>query len=797
MDFRDARLPRHGIALLEALQFSRTDCAGLERLGRGDWEKLLALCDDTQLTLLIGHLCRPFLPDWVRVRIEKNYLDNSYRFDRLKEGIFEISSRFAQRSLEFCLLKGFAHSPDFTPDPLLRAQGDIDIWCLPSQILDAKDELLALGYRPFGNSKGRHLDPMIRDTNWEWRGDYFARDLPMPVDLHFSLWDEKLERVSGPREEALWSRRCCVAIDGHSIPALDRADALTFAALHLMMHLLHGDLRLQRAWEIGHFLESQAGDDEFWLRWQSLYSIEMRRLPVIAFALTHRWFGCRLSALIAQEVDALPEDISLWLSRYGLSPLEGLFVPNKDEVWLNLCLLKSFGDKAMVLSRRLIPLRAAVAETTAKNGQSNNASQPLSRIAFLLRRCTHHLRTLPFTCFHGFEWWWMRQRLRQGFLRFVFASALFDFGEFVFFLLYNLYLLERGFDEKFIGQVAAALTAGTFVGVTPAAEITRRAGLRRAVMIAIVGTAAANVFRSLAHGKAALIGSAFLNGMFMSFWAVSLPPAVAELTNSRNRTFGFSLISSVGIGMGALAGFLGGRLPALLVALKPSLASIESKRAALLIGSSIAAVAIVPAARLLFSTLPPMETGKKKYPRGPFVYAFLAALFIWSVGTGGFNPFFNVYFSRYFHVTVAQIGLVSCYAQITQVAAIPLAPLILKRVGDVRGIAGMQLATAAALGLLALTSNSLLGALLYVLYMSFQYMSEPCLLSMLMSRVDRSEQNGASALNFLVTSLAGILAATAAGAMLSHLGYKSTFATCAAVIAIAAMGFYFFLREQP
>jgi predicted MFS family arabinose efflux permease len=174
----------------------------------------------------------------------------------------------------------------------------------------------------------------------------------------------------------------------------------------------------------------------------------------------------------------------------------------------------------------------------------------------------------------------------------------------------------------------------------------------------------------------------------------------------------------------------------------------------------------------------------------------MATLFIWSIGTGGFNPFFNVYFSRYLHVTVAQIGLISCYAQITQVVAIPLAPLILKRVGEVRGIAGMQLATAVTLGLLALVSNSILATFLYVAYMTFQYMSEPGLLSMLMSRVDHSEQNGASALNFLVTSLAGIFAATAAGAMLSRLGYGPTFATCAAVIATAAIGFYVFVSES-
>jgi hypothetical protein len=36
-----------------------------------------------------------------------------------------------------------------------------------------------------------------------------------------------------------------------------------FAALHLLLHLLHGDLPLQRAWEIARFLGTHACDEDF------------------------------------------------------------------------------------------------------------------------------------------------------------------------------------------------------------------------------------------------------------------------------------------------------------------------------------------------------------------------------------------------------------------------------------------------------------------------------------------------------------------------------------------------------
>jgi predicted MFS family arabinose efflux permease len=773
----DFGIPRYGAALLETLHLKHRDGRKLAALDGAEWQNLLALCDSTQVTLLLGYYGESFLPEPVHARIQKNQLDNADRFQRLMTALTEISACLASRSVEFCLLKGFAHSPDFTPDPLLRAQGDIDLWCLPSQIDQAKEGLLELGYRPFGKSKGRHLDPMIRETEWEWRGDYFARDLPIPVDLHFSLWDEKLEFISGPDELALWQRRTYQIHQGRPMPQLDPADTLAFAVSHFMMHLLHGDLRLQRAWEIAHFLHVRSTDADFWPRWESLYSPQMLQLQAIAFDMVRQWFGCDLFPIAESQVKALPDDVLLWLGKYGSSPIRGLFVPNKDEIWLNLCLMNSSADKARVFLRRLLPVPHFGIENEASTAQ---------RAQFFWNRCRHHLRTLHSTCVRGLEWYWIRWQAGRAFSTLLLVSVLFDFGEFVFFLLYNLYLVERGFDERFIGRISASLTAGTFAGVLPASAIARRFGLRNLVMVAIVGTAAAAALRSVVLSQPALLACAFANGLFLSFWAVSLPPSVASLTSERHRTLGFSLISSIGIGVGAFAGVIGGHLPATFRHFNSTLTSLQAKQMALLAGSALAAFAIVPAAFMRFSPAPTAERRSYKYPNNPFIRAFLAALFIWTLGTSGFNPFFSVYFSKRLHATVEQIGLVSSYSQMAQVAAILLAPAFLKKTGVIRGVTAMQFATAVALATLSFASNLHIGSLIFVAYMSLQYMSEPCLLSILMTRVNQSERNGASALNFLIISLAGSLAAAFAGSGILRSGYGPTMLVLASVIALSA-----------
>jgi hypothetical protein len=394
---RSVKIPRYAAALLQSLQLTNAGHHDLSHLSDAEWEKLLALSDTYQLTLLFGHCAGDALPAKIRQRIAKNRIDNAQRFERLKNSLVQIIQCLNARGIDFCVVKGLTHSPDFTPDPLLRAQGDIDLWHSPGQIDAAQRALGSLGYRPFGKSKGRHLDPLIHEREWqfEWRGDYYAPDLPIPVDLHFALWDERFEFLPGPNEQEWWNRRVSTPFEGTTIHQLRAGDALTFAVLHFMMHLFHGDPRLQRGWEIAHFLHNKSNDEAFWLQWEKKASPGLLTLEATAFELARLWFGCNLPLVAVRLINDLPADIAWWLKRCGLSPIESLFVPNKDELWLNLCFVKSPKQKLQLLFRRLLP----------KPG-SSGAEGPgkVNRGTLLLSRLRHHLSTLPITCLRGMAW---------------------------------------------------------------------------------------------------------------------------------------------------------------------------------------------------------------------------------------------------------------------------------------------------------------------------------------------------------------------------------------------------------
>jgi hypothetical protein len=138
---------------------------------------------------------------------------------------------------------------------------------------------------------------------------------------------------------------------------------------------------------------------------------------------------------------------------------------------------------------------------------------------------------------------------------------------------------------------------------------------------------------------------------------------------------------------------------------------------------------------------------------------------------------------------VDRIGNIFSLSQVVQMTAVLLAPLVLRKYGLTAGISWMMLATAVGLGGLAAQVPGLASALIFTGYMSFQWMSEPGLNTLLLGRVAESERSGAAALGYLVAFGAQALAAFAGGALVTRFGYGAVLAG-AATLAAAAAGLF-------
>jgi len=792
---RYSAIPSWWSALLESLRFSSAAPESLGALDRALWTRLLDQCDQQQLTLSLVPALEATLPEWVRARLVENLTSNRERVRRLWDAYGEIAACFERAGIEYLVLRGFTHSPDFAPLVDHRVQYDIDLF-FPSQALHrARDTLLGLDYASMISREDAtidHLPAMVRKTGWQWRGDFYDPDLPASIELHFLFWNRDVERIEAPGVEAFWERRIVRHLDGRRFPALAPVDALGYSALHNLRRLLRARVRLVRVYELAYFLHTRADDDGFWNSWLGAHAEGLRRLEAIAFRLAAAWFDCRLHPLVREEVERLPAGVTDWFARYAAAPVENLFQPNKHELWLHLALLDSARDRRSVLGRRLFPMRppGPVDAVHIPEERMNLRRRALRTARYLLyagSRAWRHLRVLPGVLAHGSLWWWRGHMPGRDFWRFLAAASLFSLGMFVFVILYNLFLLDLGFREDFLGFLNAASTAGSIAGSLPAGLLLARLGLRRTVLACFASTALLCGLRAWLTAPVPLVLLAFLGGTAFSVWAVAIGPAIASLTSAAQRARGFSVFMATSIGLGVPGGFLAGRLPAWLARTRLFPARTDSKQAALLSGAALVALASSPAARLPRGGASAESRGA--FPFTPFVRRFLPAVAFWNLATGAFNPFFNAYFASHLGAGVERIGSVFAAAQVAQVAAMLVSPWLLRSLGLVRGIMTMQLATAAALAALAGASSPGAASLAYCGYMAFQWMSGPGIYTLLMNGIREEQRGGASALHSLAGFSTQAIASAVSGVVIARWGYQKLLAAACGVAVAAGLLF--------
>lgn len=338
------------------------------------------------------------------------------------------------------------------------------------------------------------------------------------------------------------------------------------------------------------------------------------------------------------------------------------------------------------------------------------------------------------------------------------------------------------------------MAIGSLSGAIPVGRLARRFGLRPVLLSCFLLATIVFSLRAILVPFAWQIPLAFLAGVTLSAWAVCVAPAVAQLTDERQRPFAFSLVFSIGIGLGALGGFVGSRLPGWFTSHHVLLRSVQPDQLVLLFACGIVALGIWPVTKLEFKRIDVPTQGRPFL--APGLVRFLLAIAVWGLVTGSFSPFANVYFARHLHMPLTQIGNAFSLAQIGQVAAVLAAPVLFRRWGLVGGIVLTQLAAALLLLALAAIGHPVAATAAYVGFTAFQWMNEPGLYSLLMTMVPAEERSGASACNSLVMSASQAIAATLAGGAFVRYGYPLALRGIA-LIALISAALFWNMRTRP
>ncbi len=389
------RVPPDFAALMDALQMEGANTDALLLLEEEEWQKLLEFSDLAHLSLPLALVNQTGFPAWVKSRLDENLADNAKRFELVQKSYIEAAAALSRAGVSHVVLKGFTQAPDFVASPSLRMQSDIDLYCPPDQIDKAHAALVSIGYRPVvGPDYGRadHVPTLTRRGNWKWRGNMFDPEMPLAIELHFTLWNDSATLIRVPDVDRFWSRRIVRRIGNLGFCALNPIDQLGYFALHIVRDAISGDWVVHHVHELARFLHIHAANVEFWDEWLASHNAKMRSLQCLAFVLAKYWFSCACSSVVCAEIERLPAVQRQWLQLYGGSPLEIMFRRNKDGNLLRVLLADTPRTRRVALRRALLPTRIVgptasdVSLRYRRSTATEHANLRLQYVRFLLRK---------------------------------------------------------------------------------------------------------------------------------------------------------------------------------------------------------------------------------------------------------------------------------------------------------------------------------------------------------------------------------------------------------------------------
>jgi len=383
------------------------------------------------------------------------------------------------------------------------------------------------------------------------------------------------------------------------------------------------------------------------------------------------------------------------------------------------------------------------------------------------------------------------------------AGGIWSLGLMSFFLVYNLYLLDLGFNETVMGQISSAMTLGSLAITVPSGLLLNRYGVKRMLKVSVIVAGISLLLRSSVDVVWLLVLFAFLSGAAIGIWMVSAPPFLTQNTAPEIRSRAFSLSYGMSIGMGVAAGLLAGLSRYLSSWFgTPALPDLSLKKYWLYGSSALVLCSFFLLLRLRETVADAPIAGPNLYTNNflrqldsrPFILRLLIVLIFWSFFVGSFLPFFNVFFSRKYNQSLSGIGLIFSLSQFCQLLAVLSMPWLIRKLGRVHAIFSMQLAAAGVLPVLVLIGNVQLAAVIYLIYLSFQVMCEPALENFIMDSVTPAERNMVSALRYMTLFLVQALAVWITGYAITQLGYSVLLVLIAILGVSAAFTFYLFFR---
>ncbi|TMQ74313.1 MAG: MFS transporter [Candidatus Eisenbacteria bacterium] len=371
----------------------------------------------------------------------------------------------------------------------------------------------------------------------------------------------------------------------------------------------------------------------------------------------------------------------------------------------------------------------------------------------------------------------------------------------VFAVVFNLYLLEGGYRESFIGRAVSLNGLGMALAALPAGWLADRWGRRRCLILGAAVDAGAQLARATFLHPGAILAGSLLSGVGQALLAIAAAPYLTEHSTPRERTHLFSTFFAVTLLAGVVGSVLGGEIPVALRSLhgawRPD--ALHAFRGALWAGGALNAAACLPLLGLAGMVEPVLSHARvaaDAHAHRRLVPIGLNAFLI-GAGAGLVIPFMNLYFARRFACTSAQIGLYFSLAAVFTAIASLLGPALARHFGMLRTAVAAQLLSLPFLVTLGAEQQLAVAVAAFWMRASLMQASTPLVQAFVMEALPVSLRARSTSLITLVWNVGWATSATLSGLIIQRLGYDVPFYITAGLYALAASVFYASFRGMP
>ncbi|WP_340016826.1 MFS transporter [Paenibacillus sp. FSL K6-1318] len=405
---------------------------------------------------------------------------------------------------------------------------------------------------------------------------------------------------------------------------------------------------------------------------------------------------------------------------------------------------------------------------------------------------------------------------------FFLASILYQIGNGMFSVLYNLYIQGLGYNDTMNGQIVSIQSLATAIMFVPIGLCGDLFSRKRLLITGALFSGIFLIGRSFDYSATGLIWFAVFSGLFAGVFQVLAIPYLAENVKKSQRLKMFSYYSSLVLASQVLGSLGGGVFADLLHT--AGLAKVSGLQTVLFIGGAATLAAFIP---LLFvtegtaatqTTIPAQPVlqpnadlkesststlstddliTKKKDSR--LIGQFVVTQLLIGLGSGLVVPYLNLYFTNRFSVSLSGMSLLIALGQIMTIVSMLIGPTLAAKVGSVRAVVIFQVMSLPFLLLTGFTNLLFIASLSFLFRQALMNAANPIHSAILVDRISDKRRGIANSL--MQTSF--MIGWATMGPVQSYLvttygtywGYAITFSITGSLYVISSLMYYVMFRE--